>query len=91
MTAAATGPKPKVDLAEARKELDTLLPQFDGMAGTYEKMSELRARPVYISILRLDGATNQRGFEVDKMVAGLGGSSQHPAPHDHCPQVHGSH
>jgi hypothetical protein len=74
---------PKVDLDDARKGLVNNLLQFEGILDNFEKLHELKARPTTIGVLRLDGAPNQRGTEMDKVAADLGASVKHPAPHDH--------
>jgi hypothetical protein len=53
------------------------------MAGKYEKLTVLRPRPTTLGVLRLDGAPNQRGVEIDRVAAKLGASIEHPVLHDH--------
>jgi hypothetical protein len=70
-------------LSQAGKELDSFLSSFEGMAGTYQPFSELKARRVCVDILRMDGAPNQRGKEMNGIAAGLGASVEYPVPHGH--------
>jgi hypothetical protein len=70
-------------VAQAGKELDSHLSSFEGMTGTYQPFSELKARPICVGILRMDGAPNQRGKEMSGIAAGLGASVEYPVPHDH--------
>jgi hypothetical protein len=81
-TAEATGNLPD-EVGEAEHQLDKHLSQFDGVTGNYEKLRELRARPVTIGMLRMDGAPNQRGRKINKMAAELGALTKYPVPHDH--------
>jgi hypothetical protein len=81
-TAEATGDLPD-EVGEARHQLNQHLSQFDGVTGNCEKLQELRARPVTIGIMRMDGGPNQRGREINKMAAELGASAEYPVPHDH--------
>jgi hypothetical protein len=53
------------------------------MVGSYQPLSVLKAHPVGVGIMRMDGAPNQRGKEMSGIAAGLGASVEYPAPHDH--------
>jgi hypothetical protein len=59
------------------------LSKFAGLTGNYENLTVLRPRPMTLDVLRLDGAPNQRGAEIDRVAAKLGASIEHPVPHDH--------
>jgi hypothetical protein len=70
-------------LFAASKELDDHLCSFEGLTGTYQTFSELKACPTGVGILHMDRAPNQRGKEVSNIAAGLGASEEYPVPHDH--------
>jgi hypothetical protein len=72
---------PEEGVAEARKA--ERLSKFAGLTGKYEKLTVLRPRPMTLAVLRLDGAPNQRGAEIDRVAAKLGAAIEHPVPHDH--------
>jgi hypothetical protein len=74
---------PEEGVDEASKELGERLSKFAGLTGKYEKLTVLHPRPMTPGVLRLDGAPNQRGAEIDWMAAKLGTSLEHPVPHDH--------
>jgi hypothetical protein len=74
---------PEEGVAEARKELAERLSEFAGLTYKYEKLTVLRPRPMTLGVLRLDGAPNQRGAEIDRVAAKFGVSIEHPVPHDH--------